>query len=153
MAMARKEQVQVDEAMMRGIMMKEVPVYDNGDVTVKEDTPVPAPATVPDPDKPEGSQEIPLRPEGRGPSAKRKKRESEPEEGYAERFLVNDRSRNRVSANISRELFNRIRKYLPVVAPDVTLTSYLNNIISEHIENHRDEIDKLYKREIEKPLE
>lgn len=76
----------------------------------------------------------------------------EPGESYPARFLVNDRSRNRVSANISRELFQRIRKFLPVIAPDITLTSYLNNIISEHLETHWAEINELYNSEFEKPL-
>lgn len=147
--MAKKEQVQVDEAMMRGIMMKEVPVFGDGTPLAPEETPVPAAAPLPVAES-GGTQES-QRMEGRKSYVKKKKKESEPE-GYAARFLVNDQSRNRVSANISRELFERIRKFLPVIAPDITLTSYLNNIISEHMESHWDEICELYNSELEKPL-
>jgi hypothetical protein len=138
--MAKKEQVQIDEAMMRGIMMKEVPVYTGGNSsgTEKESSPVESPAV-------EATEK-------RRYSSGRKKKMDEPGGSYPARFLLNDHSKNRVSANISRELFQRIRKFLPVIAPDITLTSYLNNIISEHLESHLDEINELYNSEVEKPL-
>lgn len=146
--MVKKEQVQIDEAMMRGIMMKEVPVYTGGNPSgnQKESSPMKVPAG-------ESVQRQELSPiERHKPSSGRKKKTDEPGESYPARFLVNDRSKNRVSANISRELFQRIKKFLPVIAPDITLTSYLNNIISEHLESHLDEINELYNSEIEKPL-
>lgn len=83
---------------------------------------------------------------------KNETKQEERKGSYRDIFLVNDRSKNRVSANISRELFERIRKFLPMIAPDITLTSYLNNVISEHLENHWDEIRELYNSETEKPL-
>ncbi len=146
--MAKKEQVQIDEAMMRGIMMKEVPVYTGGNSSGPKKEP--SPVEVPAGESGQG-QELPST-QGRRPSTGRKKKMDEPGESYPARFLVNDRSRNRVSTNISRELFQRIRKFLPVIAPDITLTSYLNNIISEHLESHWDEINELYNSELEKPL-
>lgn len=127
--------------MMRSIMKKEVPVYTRGisSGTKQESPPVEIPVG-------ESTQA------GCRPSVERKKKMVQSGESYAARFLVNDRSRNRVSANISRELFERIRKFLPVIAPDITLTSYLNNIVSEHMESHLNEITKPYHSEFEKPL-
>jgi hypothetical protein len=146
--MAKKEQVQIDEAMMRGIMMKEVPVYTDGNSsgTKKESPPMDVPVGE------SGERQELSSTERRKPSSGRKKKMDEPGENYSTRFLINDHSKNRVSANISRELFQRIKKFLPVIAPDITLTSYLNNIISEHLESHLDEINELYNSEFEKPL-
>ena len=77
------------------------------------------------------------------------RRRSRQKQSYAGKFLVNDRSPHRVSANISRRLFDRIKKFLPVIAPGVTLTSYLNNIIENHLETHQDEINELMARNME----
>jgi hypothetical protein len=122
-------------------MKKEVPTYtrDISSGTKQESSPT----------------EVPVKMAGQAeyrPFAKRKKKMIRPGGSYPARFLLNDHSKNRVSANISRELFQRIRKFLPVIAPDITLTSYLNNIISEHLESHLDEINELYNSEVEKPL-
>lgn len=170
--MARKEQTPVDEDEVRGIMMRSVPVFDAGapvagapapapvpasaspSVAAVVETPVPAPKVTASPsqapksNKPDEQQEPPS-PENRKPPAKRKKREDEPEGSYAGKFLVNDHNKNRVSANISRKLFDRIKKYLPLIASDVSMTSYLNNIISEHIEAHWDEIRELIAQNVE----
>lgn len=136
------------QSMMPRIMKKEVPVRTDGISSgVKQGI---SSIEIPT-GKPGQTQE--LSSTGvRRPSAKRKKKMDKPGKSYTTKFLVNDRSKNRVSANISRELFQRIRKFLPVIAPDTTLTSYLNNIISEHLETHWDEINELYNSEFEKPL-
>ena len=79
------------------------------------------------------------------------KRPEEPE-GYEETFLVDHISKIRISVNINRDLFYRIRTYLPVIAPELAMSSYLNNIITEHIETHLDEINKLYNSNFKKQL-
>jgi hypothetical protein len=132
--MIDREQVDIEEDDIRGIMAREATAYDGGSPPVEKTT---AATPAPKADKPEEPKEV------RRPPGKRRKKESEPEEDYAGRFLVNDRSKNRVSANISRELFDRIKQYLSLVAPDISLTSYLNNIISDHIDSHWDEISEL----------
>lgn len=124
---------------MRSIMLKEVPVYNGGDLSApKEESELAATEPEP-PDIPE-----PQRIETRRPNHKRKRADND----YAAKFLVNDHSKNRVSANISRDLFNRIKQYLSLVAPDITLTSYLNNIIAEHLDTHWDQIGELIKRNL-----
>ena len=175
--MAKREQTSVDEDEVRGIMMRSVPVFDAGapvagapapapvpasaspSAAAVVETPVPAPKVTASPsqapksNKPDEQQEPPHSPplpsESHKPPTKRKKREEEPEGSYAGKFLVNDHNKNRVSANISRKLFDRIKKYLPVIARDVSMTSYLNNIISEHIEAHWDEIRELIAQNVE----
>ncbi|MEG1612383.1 MAG: DUF3408 domain-containing protein [Alistipes sp.] len=37
-----------------------------------------------------------------------------------------------------------MRRFLTVIAPDVSIASYVNNIISEHLEKHWDEINDMY---------
>lgn len=141
--MAKKEIVTVDEEMMRGIMMKEVPVFGSQEF--------------PNPEKTEkqearssGNTVEVASQETKKTYAKKKKKE-EPD-SYEAIFLINDYTKDRVSVNISRKLFSRIRTFLPVIGPGITLTSYLNNIISEHLETNIDEIDKLYNSNFQKNL-
>lgn len=142
--MAKKEKVIVDEEMMRGIMMREVPVSE----LVREPDKLPATDSEEPPETDNVTVDAPA--VAKKVYTRRKKRE-EPE-GYAERFLIDDRIKNRVSTCISRDVYDRIRKFLPLIAPDVALTSYLNNIVADHLEQHWDEISELYNVELEKPL-
>jgi hypothetical protein len=39
-----------------------------------------------------------------------------------------------------------------LVAPEVTVVSYISNVLAHHLEQFSDEIGELYRRETEKPL-
>lgn len=69
--MAKKEHVQVDEAMMRGIMMKEVPVYTGGHSSGAEKEP--SPMEVPAGESARTQEQSST--EGRRPSPGRKKKD------------------------------------------------------------------------------
>lgn len=87
----------------------------------------------------------------RGPYRKKKPQEEE-EQPYCGRFLVNDGVRSRVTTAIDRDIHKKMKKLLVLVAPDVTIVSYISNVLAHHLELFRDEIDELYRRETEKPL-
>lgn len=144
--MAKKEEVIVDEEMIRSMIRGDVPASamrgagQDGSGESGNAPPEP-PAVVRHDETAAGSKRS---------YAKRKKKE---ETGsYIEKFCVNDKSRDRVSLKISGELYDRIRRFLPVIAPELNLTSYLNNIISDHLDQNWDEITELYNNEINKPL-
>ena len=148
--MSKKEGiVRINEDLMRGIMTGDIPASRLDEALLDE----------PQLDEPSQKSEEPLSEQKEVPAAEsaaakpaaRRKRKEEPE-GYESKFLVNQSSKYRITVNISRELFDRIRSFLPMIAPDVTMTSYLNNIVSEHIETHLDEINKLYNSKIKKHL-
>lgn len=55
------------------------------------------------------------------------------------------------SAYIRDEHHERIRRIVHVIGRNkVTLSGYIDNVLAEHFDNHRDEITKLY--ELSKPI-
>jgi hypothetical protein len=80
------------------------------------------------------------------------KREVESASSYRDRFLVNDGVRSRVTTAIDRDIHKKMKKLLVLVAPEVTVVSYISNVLVHHLEQFSDEIDELYRHETEKPL-
>lgn len=145
--MAKKKIVEIDEEMLKGIMVSDVPVFgraskapESSETVEPEAEPaeVAAVATA-EPPKKQRTQRNPYR---------RKKEESSE---YRDKYLVNTPAPARVQTYINRESYARIRRFLTVIAPDVSIASYVNNILSEHLEKHWDEINDMYDQLLNKP--
>ena len=52
---------------------------------------------------------------------------------------------------LNRKLYDEIKNYLYVIAPEVSISSYISNIIAEHIELNIDEITQMYKERFSPP--
>ncbi|GHU84602.1 hypothetical protein FACS189415_8050 [Bacteroidia bacterium] len=50
------------------------------------------------------------------------------------------------------ELCEAVKRFLPVIAPDLSITGYINNVLSMHFRQYRDEINELYKNNFNDPL-
>lgn len=72
-------------------------------------------------------------------------RKREEESDYREKYLKNNPVSYRIQVYVNRRLYEHIKHYLPVIAPDVSISSYISNIVAEHVELHVDEINKMYK--------
>ena len=57
----------------------------------------------------------------------------------------------RVQVYLNRQLYEQIKNFLPVIAPETSIASYLSNIIAEHIELNIEEITQLYKERLSPP--
>lgn len=73
----------------------------------------------------------------------RKKREEDSD--YRERYLRNNPVPYRIQVYVNRRLYEHIKHFLPVIAPDVSISSYISNIVAEHVELHMEEINRMYK--------
>ena len=51
----------------------------------------------------------------------------------------------------NRKLYDEIKNYLNVIAPEVSIASYISNIIAEHIELNIEEITRMYKDRFSPP--
>lgn len=85
----------------------------------------------------------------RGPYRKKNKAA---ENSYSSTFLVNDGGLIRRTTHVDREVLEKLKRLIAIAAPDVTLTSYLSNIVRYHIEQFQDEIADLYNSSIENPF-
>lgn len=70
---------------------------------------------------------------------------------YRSQYLTDTQASNRSHVYINREVMECIRQYLPVIAPGVSMSGYLSNIFIDHIRQHWNEINELYKESV-KPL-
>lgn len=67
---------------------------------------------------------------------------------YASAYLQNSALKPRNPVYIGRELFETISAIVRIIANrEVTIGSYIDNIIMSHLETHKDDINELYKKE------
>lgn len=71
---------------------------------------------------------------------------------YAVEFLKKRGAVQKRQTYISAAHFAKLTKILAVVASDLSVPTFLDNLIDHHLDTHRDEINDLYRRETEKPL-
>lgn len=65
---------------------------------------------------------------------------------YRRRFLKNTPQSGRIQVYMDRGLYENIKRFLPVIAPNVSLSSYITNIVTDHVEQYIDEINRRYKK-------
>ena len=78
----------------------------------------------------------------------RKKRE---ESNYRQKYLMNTPLSGRIQVYLNRQLYDQIKNFLPVIAPETSIASYISNIIAEHIELNIEEITQLDKERFSPP--
>ncbi|MDR2968103.1 MAG: DUF3408 domain-containing protein [Tannerellaceae bacterium] len=84
----------------------------------------------------------------------RNKKESEQQAAdYASVFLTKRELESRQCVYISRKVHATILEITQIVsAKGVTVGGYIDSILMEHLETHRDEIVELYNRELAKKI-
>jgi len=80
----------------------------------------------------------------------RKKREAQ---DYESVFLERKASVARQQIYINTPLYEKITGFLPVIAGyGFGITSFVNNILTHHLEQYKDDINELYDKKSQKPL-
>ncbi|GHU63620.1 hypothetical protein FACS1894123_06740 [Bacteroidia bacterium] len=68
--------------------------------------------------------------------------------GYASLFLAKKELQSRQCVYVSQKVHSTISKIVKVIADkDVTVGGYIDNVLLQHLEIHKDEINDLYKKE------
>lgn len=140
-----KKIVEVDEDLLKGMMTSDIPLYG------RDTEPAPKKAATAEPenisDAPAAEREV-----SEQPKSVRNRRKKESGSDYRELFLVNTPSPNRSQTYINRDIYERIKRFLPLIAPEVSIASYISNILGDHMERHWEEINEMYSQELSKPL-
>ena len=72
-------------------------------------------------------------------------------EKYSSMFLKRNEIKSRQCVYISQRIHATISEIVRVISDkDVTVGGYIDSIIPEHLESHKDEINELYKNELSK---
>ena len=101
-----------------------------------------APTPEPPPEKPEKPKEA------KEPARRRRNPSGE---DYGSRFFGRNEFKTRQCVYISRRIHATISEIVRVTSnSDVTVGGYIDSILMEHLEAHREEITELYNRELEK---
>lgn len=141
MDMAKKI-VKVNEEKIRGYMVGGIPdAIENDDIIVEEVLE----------EKTDETQDMEKEvvPEKSEKPKPRKKRESDSR--FRQKYLVNTPMPGRIQVYLNRELYDEVKNYLNVIAPEVSIASYISNIIAEHIELNIEEITQMYKDRFSPP--
>jgi len=131
-----KKQVTVNEEMLRGIMAGDIPNYGKDMPVDNAVTPAESGRDGCGTDNPE--------PDRAGKPKKRK----DGTDSYRRQFLMGGNVRQRQQAYIGIDNYRFIQKFLSVVAPKVSMSKYIDDVLAAHIEQYREEIDCLYHNQI-----
>lgn len=67
---------------------------------------------------------------------------------YISVFLQKNELKTRHGVYISRDMYETVSEIVRVIAgKEVTVGGYIENVLSRHLESHKDEINELYKKE------
>jgi len=134
-----KKIVKVNEEEIRGYMVGDIPdAVEKENVIVEE---VPAEET-------DGLQDTEKEISSEKPKPRRKR---EGDSRFRQKYLVNTPMSGRIQVYLNRELYDKVKNYLNVIAPGVSIASYISNIIAEHIELNIEEITQMYKDNFSPP--
>ncbi len=135
-----KKQVTVNEEMLRGIMAGDIPNYGK-DIPAEDST------ATDEPDMNECGTDNPG-PDHAEKSAGKTKWRKDGTDSYRRQFLMGGNVRQRQQAYIGIDNYRFIQKFLSVVAPKVSMSKYIDDVLAAHIEQWREEIDSLYRNQI-----
>lgn len=140
-----KKIVEVDEDVLKEIIVGDIPVFG-------KDSPAPKEKSVEHQEAKSPAATVPADTPAEKPSVEKPKRKKDESFGYRERFLVNIPASNRSHVYINREVAECIKRVLPVIAPEMSISGFISNILVDHLQKHWDEINELYNKEYYKPL-
>ncbi|GHV18483.1 transposase [Bacteroidia bacterium] len=71
---------------------------------------------------------------------------------YEAVFLQRKAGVPRRQTYISASLYEKINSFLPVIAGGLSITGYIDNILTLHLEQYKEDINELYEKKSQKPF-
>lgn len=69
---------------------------------------------------------------------------------YGATFLQRNEIKTRQCVYISREIHNKVSKIVNVIADkEITVGGYIDSVLAQHLEQHKEEINELYRKQRE----
>lgn len=135
-----KKQVTVNEEMIRGIMAGDIPNYGK-DISVDD---------IITTDESDGNE---CEADNPGPvtvekSTGKPKKRKDVTDSYRKEFLSGGNVLQRQQAYIGIDNYRLIQKFLSVVAPKISMSKFIDNVLTAHFEQYKEKIDGLYYNQI-----
>ena len=119
-------------------------IKEKGEETKAQAKPVSQPEINEKSEIPDTSEPVPEKPREVKEPARRKRNQAD----YSSIFLQRNELKERSCVYISKRIHNTISEIVRCIANrDVTVGGYIDSVLLQHLETHRDEINELYKRE------
>lgn len=140
--MAKRKEVDVDEDFIKSMMTGDIPRLNNNPPVEEKKIQVPEKEVEPNEKYPiaeypaESNQE-------KDTSTSRMKRRREPKD-YKSLFLKKDSSTKR-QTYVSAGLYDKISKILSIIAKDISVPNFIDNVLENHLKEYKDEINDMYR--------
>ena len=143
--MAKRPTVEVDEEYLKRVMAGDVPLHERKDPIIR-DEPAEKEKTVANEEKEVNPETVKTETvkEPVKASPNNKKKDSQI---YGETFLKKHYPTGRKQTYVSVDIYEKISRFLPVIANQLSITVFIDNILSHHIEQYSEEIKELYNKE------
>ena len=149
--MSERKIVKVDEAKIQRMMANDDQSYLTGIITkpiepepeLSDDSEIVQDSS---PEQPKEENPLPETDSGKTP----KKRKT-PKSDFSELFLKERTVKNRKQIYISVETYDMIHRYLKYIG-NVSFIAYVDNILLQHIEEHKDTITELFNKKVSNPF-
>jgi hypothetical protein len=158
--MGKRQEVEVDEDLIKSMMTGDIPRLNNPPVEEKkvQEQKIKAPDTQKKDEKEtrddnneksvekntlsEDSQNS-----NKETSSNKSKRKREPKD-YHSLFLKKNGSTKR-QTYVSADLYEKISKILGIIAKDISVPNFIDNVLENHLNEYRDEINDIYRNNLE----
>ena len=139
--MAKRPTFEVDEEYIKEVMAGDVPLGQRKDPIIRAVPPIEKEKN----DKKETKEEIQEKDmESVKTSTTKKKKDTQI---YGETFLKKNYPTERKQTYVSADIYKKIARFLPVIANQLSITVFIDNILNHHIEQYSEEIKELYNKE------
>lgn len=142
--MSKRKEVDVDEDMIKSMMSGDIPRLNRE--PVKEETSAKKEALA---DKPvievpvirEEEEAVQVQEKETVQSKSRRKREPK---DYHSVFLKKD-SGTKKQTYISASLYDKVSKILSIIAKDISVPNFIDNVLEDHLKEYKEEINEIYR--------
>lgn len=138
----------VDEDTLKRMVAGDISALENVKEAEEEKQPVEDEPGSQSPKSPEKEEKEAVL-EKKTPPGKKVTRASEHEE-YTELFLKIQLTGTRRQTYIHDSLYKVLAEVLPVIAPDMSVPTFVNNVLSDHLEKYQDVINAMYNQKATK---
>ena len=135
--MAKRKEIDVDEDLIKSMMTGDIPRLNqqpDKEENIPETETVVYSPVIEDKTEVKQKKEIPQ---------SLPKRRREPKD-YKSLFLKKESSTKR-QTYMSAELYDKLSKILSIIAKDISVPNYINNVLENHLQEYKDEINEIYK--------
>lgn len=142
--MAKRKEVDVDEDLIKSMMTGDIPRL-NSNLPVEEKKVQPPEKEVvekPEERYPVAENTTEDNPEKDTPQSRTKRRRESKD--YKSLFLKKNSSTKR-QTYVSADLYDKISKILGIIAKDISVPNFIDNVLENHLKEYRDEINDMYR--------